>query len=108
MHENFLQGQSVSELETLARATPDPRDDALAHRLHDLRERMQGSSRDLGVHRTELEHLAKRTSSLADLAREAARSFTSRRSHFSEETKLQDMLGRIQLDEEASTPELMD
>ena len=108
MHENFLQGQSVSELETLARVTPDPRDDALVHRLHDLRERLQGSSRDLGVHRAELEHLAKRTSSLADLAREAARSFTSRRSYFSEETRLQDMLGRIQLDEEASTQELMD
>jgi hypothetical protein len=49
-----------------------------------------------------------RTSSLADLAREAARSFTSRRSFFSEETGLRDMLGRLQRDEEASTQKIMD
>ena len=49
-----------------------------------------------------------RTSSLADLAREAARSFTSRRSFFSEETGLRDMLGRLQRDEEASIQKIMD
>ena len=107
MHEDFLQSQSVRELERLARTTPDPRDDALVARLDELRARLEGSDKDLAVHRTELERLANRTGSLADLAREAARSFSSRRSYFPEAAKLKDMVGLL-LDKQASTEELMD
>ena len=107
MHEDFLQSQSVRDLERLARATPDPRDDHLVRRLDDLRARLEGLSKDLGVHRAELERLAKRTGSLADLAREATRSFSSRRSYFPEGARLQDMLGLL-FDKKASTHELMD
>lgn len=107
MHEDFLQSQSVMELERRARATPDPRDDALVHRLDDVRERLAGSNKDLGAHRAELERLAKRTGSLADLVREATRSFSSRRSYFPEGARLHDMLGLL-FDKKASTQELMD
>ncbi len=107
MHEDFLQSQSVMELEEAgARDTGPPRRCARPS-LDDVRARVEGSSKDLGAHRAELERLAKRTGSLADLVREAAHSFSSRRSYFPEGARLRDMLGLL-FDEKASTQELMD
>lgn len=107
LHEDFLNDKTIRELERIARSTPDPRDEALVTRLGKARKEIEGSHVDLGAHRTELEKLATRTGSLADIAREAVHSFPSRRSYFPEEARLQDKVGLL-LDEHSSTETLID
>lgn len=88
VHRDFLEGQTVRELLRTARATPDPRDDALVDKVEAVRKELEGVDRELSAQRKELERMADRTGGLADLARSAAARFTTRRSHFPEEFRL--------------------
>ncbi len=84
LHTDFLKGRTVQELLHTARSTPDPRDEALVDRVDATRTELEGVNRELATRRTELERLAGRTESVADLVRSATERFSSRRSHFSE------------------------
>jgi hypothetical protein len=56
---------------------------------------LDGVGTELGAHRQELDRLASGTGSLADLARSAMERFSSRRSSFSEELRLGDLVASI-------------
>ena len=88
VHEAFLESRTVQELLTLARSTPDPKDDDLVRRLGDTRDRLASVGAELTGLRERLEELNGRTTSLGDLVRDVAQRFASRRSYFTEEADL--------------------
>ncbi len=106
LHREFLGGQTVQRLLEIARSTPDPRDDALVDELEKVRGRLDGLGTELGAHRKELNRLAHGTGSLADLARSAMEKFSSRRSAFSEEFRLGDLVTSL-LDGHATTQDAL-
>jgi hypothetical protein len=95
LHRDFLESRTVLELFRLARSTPDPRDDALVAKVESVRKRLEGVNQELVTQRKELEGLAARTGSLADLVRSATERFSSRRSYFSEEFRLGDLVRSV-------------
>lgn len=91
-HREFLEDQTIQDLVKRARATPDPRDDTLVGHLDDLRRRIEESGRELAVHRAELERLGGRAGKLSEAERLAARLFTSRRSRFRDDFRVEDVV----------------
>ena len=105
-HRDFLESQTVRELLEIARATPDPRDDALVGKVERVRSQLEGVSEELAAQRKELDRLAGRTNSLADLARSAAAGFSSRRSYFPEGFRFSDIVSSL-LDGDRDTDEAL-
>jgi hypothetical protein len=94
-HRAFLEDRTLSELVCIARSTPDPRDDDLVATLDETRTRLEEVGQKLERLRGALEQQASRTTSLAELARDALARFTSRRSRFPEEFNLQELVQSV-------------
>jgi len=94
-HREFLESQTIRELLEIARSTPDPQDDGLVARLEQIRGDLDAIGRDLVPVREALEAKNTHATSLGELARRAARHFTSRRSYFSEELNLPHLVRSI-------------
>lgn len=107
IHREYIEGRSVQDLIHHATSTPDPADDALVYRLQRLRQKMEAVGSALKDRRVKLESAAQSTTSLADVARHAAAHFTSRRSFFPEEFRLEKLVESI-LEGEAGTDEALD
>ena len=105
-HWEFLEDRTIRELEKIARSTADPRDDELVSKLDEIRSRLEEIGSKLGPLREDLDRQSSRTTSLADLARNAVTHFASRRSHFPEEFSLQKLVQSL-VDENATTEDTL-
>lgn len=94
-HRAFLENRTIRELVRIAQSTPDPRDDDLVARLDETRSRLEQVGKKLERLREALEQQASRTTSLAELARDAFARFTARRSRFPEEFNIHELVQSI-------------
>lgn len=67
LHRRHLGEKTIQELESLARSTPDPRDDALVERLDEVRGKLASLERDLAVQVRELERRARMEDRIEEL-----------------------------------------